>query len=186
MAGSDFSYISYQGVGDEGNSNDRKHGWPSLHILVTWLWGFCVPSPTVSSGPSRPSWTSTGRAGFMWWTRCVSWPSAATFITGASRQAYVIPGVTKYTCIKSITVCVPSSELGLSQPLSRQRVCPPPPNQRGGGTLACGWGVGGVPIPTTGEKLSKVKERPPRRDIKWNAKAQVIIKRELYVSADQN
>jgi hypothetical protein len=29
---------------------------------------------------------------------------------------------------------------------------PPPPNQRVGGTLACGWGIGGVPIPTTGEK----------------------------------
>ncbi len=48
---------------------------------------------------------------------------------------------------------VPSSELGFSHPLSRQRVCPSPWNQRGG-TLACGWGVGGVPIPTTGDKLS--------------------------------
>ncbi len=33
---------------------------------------------------------------------------------------------------------------------------PPPRNQRrrGGGTLTCGWGGGGVPIPTTGKKLS--------------------------------
>jgi hypothetical protein len=37
----------------------------------------------------------------------------------------------------------PSSELGLSQPLSRQRVFPSPQKQGGGGTLACGWGVGG-------------------------------------------
>jgi hypothetical protein len=29
-------------------------------------------------------------------------------------------------------VYVPSSELGLSLPLSRQRVCPFPPNQKGG------------------------------------------------------
>jgi hypothetical protein len=29
---------------------------------------------------------------------------------------------------------------------------PPPGTGGGGGTLACGWGVGGVPIPTTGEK----------------------------------
>jgi hypothetical protein len=43
-------------------------------------------------------------------------------------------------------------ELGLSHPLSRQRVCPFPRNQRGGDTLACGLGVGGVPIPTTGRK----------------------------------
>jgi hypothetical protein len=38
-------------------------------------------------------------------------------------------------------VC-PSSELGLSQPLSRQRVFPSPQTQGGGGTPACGWGVG--------------------------------------------
>ncbi len=59
----------------------------------------------------------------------------------------------KYEYIKSTTVYVPSAELGLSQPLSRQRVCPSPQNREGGGgTLTCGWGVGGVPIPTTGEK----------------------------------
>ncbi len=47
------------------------------------------------------------------------------------------------------SVC-PSSELGLSQPLSRQRVFPSPQKQGGGGTLACGWDLGGVPIPTRG------------------------------------
>jgi hypothetical protein len=41
------------------------------------------------------------------------------------------------------SVC-PSSELGLSQPLSRQRVFPSPQKQGGGGTLACGWGVYGA------------------------------------------
>jgi hypothetical protein len=49
--------------------------------------------------------------------------------------------------MSSTTVFVPSLELGLSHPFS-------PQNQRGGGTLACGLGVGGVPIPTTGEKFS--------------------------------
>jgi hypothetical protein len=36
--------------------------------------------------------------------------------------------------------------LGLSHPLSCQRVCPSPRNQRGGegSTLACGWGGGGA------------------------------------------
>ena len=52
---------------------------------------------------------------------------------------------TKYVFIKSTTVYVPSSELGLSQPISRQRVFPSPQKQGGGGTLACGWGVGGSP-----------------------------------------
>jgi hypothetical protein len=63
--------------------------------------------------------------------------------------------------IKSSTVYVPSSELGLSQPLSRHRVCPSPQN-RGGGTLACGRGVGGVPIPTTGEKAKHSVHFPVR------------------------
>ncbi len=50
------------------------------------------------------------------------------------------------------SVC-PSSELGLSQPLSRQRVCPSPQKQGGGGTLACGWGVGGSPNSDEGHTL---------------------------------
>ncbi len=32
--------------------------------------------------------------------------------------------------------------------------CAPPPGTKGASTHACGWGVEGVPIPTTGEKLS--------------------------------
>jgi hypothetical protein len=58
---------------------------------------------------------------------------------------------TKYIYIKSTTVYVTSSELGLSQSLSHQRVCPSPRTKRGG-TLACGREGGGVPMPTTGEK----------------------------------
>ncbi len=50
------------------------------------------------------------------------------------------------------SVC-PSSELGLSQPLSRQRVFPSPQKQGGGGTLACGWGVGGSPNSNEGHTL---------------------------------
>ncbi len=67
---------------------------------------------------------------------------------------YCTVGPTKYLYLQSTTVYVSSSELGLSHPLSRQWVCPSPGTQGGWavGTLACGWGVGGVPIPTTGEK----------------------------------
>jgi len=50
------------------------------------------------------------------------------------------------------SVC-PSSELGLSQPLSRQRVFPSPKKQGGGGTLVCGWGVGGSPNSDEGHTL---------------------------------
>jgi hypothetical protein len=47
----------------------------------------------------------------------------------------------KYAYIKSTTVYVPSSELGLSQPLSRQQVCPFPQN-RGGAHSPAGEGLG--------------------------------------------
>ncbi len=50
------------------------------------------------------------------------------------------------------SVC-PSLELGLSQPLSCQRVFPSPQKQGGGGTLACGWGVGGSPNSDEGHTL---------------------------------
>jgi hypothetical protein len=43
--------------------------------------------------------------------------------------------------------------LGLSQPLSRQRVFPSPQKQGGGGTLACGWGVGESPNSDEGHTL---------------------------------
>jgi hypothetical protein len=41
----------------------------------------------------------------------------------------------------------------ISQPLSRQRVFPSPQKQGGGGTLACGWGVGGSPNSDEGHTL---------------------------------
>jgi hypothetical protein len=50
---------------------------------------------------------------------------------------------TKYVYIKSTTAYVPLSELGLSQPLCRQRVYPSPQNRWGGGghtrLLVRGW-----------------------------------------------
>jgi len=48
---------------------------------------------------------------------------------------------TKYIYIKNTTVYVPSSELGLSQPLSRQRVCPSSQNRVGAHSPA-GEGLG--------------------------------------------
>jgi hypothetical protein len=60
--------------------------------------------------------------------------------------------LTKYLYIKSTTVYVPSSELGLSHPpplLTTE--CTHPPEQGGGPTRMRGRG-GGVPIKTTGEK----------------------------------
>jgi hypothetical protein len=49
---------------------------------------------------------------------------------------------TKYVYIKSTTVYVPSSEMGLSLPLSPQQVCPSPQNRRERHTRlrVRGWG----------------------------------------------
>ncbi len=41
---------------------------------------------------------------------------------------------------------------GTLPPLLSPASVPLPPRTGGRGTLACGWGVGAVPIPTTGEK----------------------------------
>jgi hypothetical protein len=61
---------------------------------------------------------------------------------------------TKYIHINSTTVYVPALGLGLSHPLSRQRVCPSPRNQIVVGTLACGWGVGESQFQRLEKKLS--------------------------------
>jgi hypothetical protein len=52
----------------------------------------------------------------------------------------IIGTATKYVYMKTTTVYVPSSELGLSQPLSRKE-CSPPPRTRGGLSPA-GEGLG--------------------------------------------
>ncbi len=63
---------------------------------------------------------------------------------------------TKYLCIQSTKVYVPLSELGLLQPLSRKRVCPPPPDQRvgGGAHSPAAKGVGEVQFRRLEKKLS--------------------------------
>jgi hypothetical protein len=65
--------------------------------------------------------------------------------------------ITKVHVYKSTTEYVPSSELGLSHPLSRQRVCPSPRNQRGGGGGAhspAGEGLGESQFRRLEKKLS--------------------------------
>jgi hypothetical protein len=54
-----------------------------------------------------------------------------------------------YIYIENHSVC-PLVGIGTLPPLSRQRVCPEP--KGGWGTLPCGRGGRGVPIPATGEK----------------------------------
>jgi hypothetical protein len=70
---------------------------------------------------------------------------------GESLTAYVLEH--KVRTYKEYHSVCPSSELGLSQPLSRQRVFPSPQKQGGGETLACGWGVGGSPNSDEGRTL---------------------------------
>jgi hypothetical protein len=52
-------------------------------------------------------------------------------------------------------MCVPSSELGLSQPLSRQQVCrAPPPGTEGGAHSPAGEGLGESQFRRLEKKLS--------------------------------
>jgi hypothetical protein len=66
----------------------------------------------------------------------------------------VLEETTKYVYIKSTTVYVPSSELGLSQPLSRQRVCPSPHNRGVGAHSPGGEGLGESQYRRLEKKLS--------------------------------
>jgi hypothetical protein len=70
-----------------------------------------------------------------------------------SNQAHFLGHIHKVRTYKEYHSACPSSELGLSQPLSRQRVFPSPQKQGGGGTLARGWGVGGSPNSDEGHTL---------------------------------
>ncbi len=68
--------------------------------------------------------------------------------------SYGIAQGTKYVYIKSTIVYVPSSELGLSQPLSRQRVCPSPQNRWRGANSPAGEGLGESQFRRLEKKLS--------------------------------
>jgi hypothetical protein len=67
----------------------------------------------------------------------------------------ICPQSPKAQSRQSAKLFLQSSELGLAYPLSRGRERPPPPTlwSGGEGTLACGRGIGGVPIPTSGHTL---------------------------------
>ncbi len=73
-----------------------------------------------------------------------NWLQTRENLSCSVRNERLYPSIatsTKYLYIKSTTVYVPSSKLGLSHPLSRQRVCPSPRN-RGGGASQAGEGLG--------------------------------------------
>ncbi len=57
------------------------------------------------------------------------------------------PGQVRPQSKQSAQLFFHSSELGLPHSLTHRRVCPPP--WRGGGTIACGRGGGGVQLPST-------------------------------------
>ncbi len=66
------------------------------------------------------------------------------------KELWTLQSPYMYTEYHSVCTLV---EIGTTPNTSPPSKCAPPPqNQRVGGTLACGWGVGGVSIPTTGGK----------------------------------
>jgi hypothetical protein len=115
-----------------------------LFIVETWITGgtgcwtpavrtcTCSPSPSSPTEPTQSGQHHAEREG---------------------REA--ICETQKYVYIKSSTVYFPSSELGLSQPLSSHAASVPLPLEPGGKEhTRVGWGGGGVSIPTNSEDSS--------------------------------
>ncbi len=75
---------------------------------------------------------------------------------------------TMYIYIKSTTVYVPSSELGLSHPLSRQRVCPSPGR---GGHSPAGEGLGESQFRRLEKKLNTLPTLCSTPSMSWKTEA---------------
>ncbi len=75
----------------------------------------------------------------------ISWRKLEEGVLGCEQQVLI--------CRLSQCMTPPRNCMGLPHPLSRQRVCPSPRNQRGV-TLACGWGVGESQFQRLEKKLS--------------------------------
>jgi hypothetical protein len=84
------------------------------------------------------------------------WLEGVKRVSCERRQCEAILGVPHEVYItQSTTVYVPSSDLGLSHPLSRQRVCPSPRYQMGGGAHSpVGQGLGESQFRRLEKKLS--------------------------------
>ncbi len=107
-------------------------------VWSKWAGNFVGPDSTIKyryRSPGSPFTT----AKFISIVSLVFLCRCTRTVTGS--QGYISGSHKVY--IKSFTVYVPSSDLGLSQPLSRQRVWSSP----------AGEGLGEFPIPTTGKKL---------------------------------
>jgi hypothetical protein len=115
------------------------------------------------AGARPPAWSARSRSGAPGRTRRNGWSVAIRQSVQAFRSSNLLyqsflksrPQSTKYLYIKSTTAYAPSSELGLSQTLSRQRVCPSPRKQRGGGAHSpAGEGLGESQFRRLEKKLS--------------------------------
>jgi hypothetical protein len=101
--------------------------------------------PNVLAGESkiiRHSSNSFDSLGGIWASTVYNWREECIFNVSGQRKLCQEPTPPKYIYLKSTTVYVPSSELGLSHPLSRQLVCPFPRNQGGGVHSPAGEGLG--------------------------------------------
>jgi hypothetical protein len=124
-------------------------------------------------------WKDEGVKGWGWERRGVEGLEA-----GEEGVNKIRSGSTKYINVKSTTV-YHSSELGLSHPLSRQRVCPSPPEpKRGGGHTRLrvrGWGC----------PASQVRRRPkcdqiaPSHPLSWPCVSDLLLlKGESWLRAE--
>ncbi len=100
-------------------------------------------------------------------------PTEALFSKGFPSEHKCREHSTKYIYFYRVPQCMSPRRNWDSPTPSLTSECVPTPRTKGGGTLACGWGVGGVPIPTTGEKACRsaysVEHSIPYSDILPNS-----------------
>jgi hypothetical protein len=110
---------------------------------MIWVYPCLRVSEPITCYPERRKNKSgsIAAAQLMWERRCD--PNTTT-----AKQSWSLP-----QSRQSAKLFLQASELGLPQPLTRRRVCPPPLGSGARGTLAGERGVGRVPIPTRGHTL---------------------------------
>ncbi len=112
-----FLCVLFGGLECVGHSFDVVHSWFFRDVWIRTLRAWCDKQLRYQLSDLSLS------------TQTIKWKVQRRPVLYSSLVIFV---TTQYVYIKSTTVYVPSSEYWLSQPLSRQRVCPSPQNRGGG------------------------------------------------------
>ncbi len=137
--------MSWTIINEHNRTGKYEVGGSGRKSLLQQLVGWCLvrpasaapPTPGSAPGGSAPHFAAGPAA-----ESAASAPAGSTAVAAISAVGIAVAWNHKERIIKEQDSYVPSSELELSQPLFRQRVCPSPQNRGGGDTrlMARGWG----------------------------------------------